>query len=63
METAGLPPAFGREAATVAIEYDGVGDLVRMWADTRDDAERMAIILDIEGAPSSKRPTKRFRRL
>jgi hypothetical protein len=48
METAGLPPAFGREAATVAIEYDGVGDLMRMWAETRDDAERMAIILDIE---------------
>jgi hypothetical protein len=42
------PQAFGREAATVAIEYDGVGDLMRMWADARDDADRMAIILDIE---------------
>jgi hypothetical protein len=48
MEAAGLPQAFGREAATVAIEFDGAGDLMRMWADARDDAERMAIILDIE---------------
>ena len=39
---------FGREAATVAIDYDGVGDLMRMWADAKDDAERMALILDIE---------------
>jgi hypothetical protein len=48
MEAAGLLQAFGREAATVAIEYDGVGELMRMWADARDDAERMAIILVIE---------------
>jgi hypothetical protein len=48
MEAAALPQAFGREAATVAIEYEGVGDLMRVWADARDDAERMAIILDIE---------------
>lgn len=48
MEAAGLPQAFGREAATVAIEYDGVGNLMQMWADARDVVERMAIILDIE---------------
>jgi hypothetical protein len=48
MEAAGLPHAFGREAATVASEYDGVGNLMRMWADARGDAERIAIILDIE---------------
>jgi hypothetical protein len=48
MEAAGLPQTFGRDAATVAVEYDGVGDLMQMWADSRDDAERMAIILDIE---------------
>jgi hypothetical protein len=48
MEAAGLPQPFGREAASVAIEYDGVGDLMRQWADARDDAERMSIILDIE---------------
>jgi hypothetical protein len=49
MEAAGLPQAFGREAATVAIEYDGVGDLMRAWADAEDDAgRRMAIVLEIE---------------
>jgi hypothetical protein len=49
MEVAGLPPAFGREAATVAIEYYGVGDLMRTWADAKDDAgRRMAIVLEIE---------------
>jgi hypothetical protein len=48
MEAAGLPQEFGREAATVATEYNGVGDLMRMWADAKDDAERMALILDIE---------------
>jgi hypothetical protein len=49
MEAAGLPQAFGREAATVAIEYDGVGDLMRVWADAMDDAgRRMAIVLEIE---------------
>jgi hypothetical protein len=47
MEAAGLPEAFGREAATVAIEYDGVGDLMRAWADAAADA-RVAIILEIE---------------
>jgi hypothetical protein len=48
MEVAGLPRAFGREAATAALEHDGVGDLMRAWADADNDAERMAIVLDIE---------------
>jgi hypothetical protein len=49
MEAAGLPHAFGKEAATVAIEYDGVGDLMRAWADAMEDADRrMAIVLEID---------------
>jgi hypothetical protein len=48
MEAAGLPQTFVREAATIAIEYDGVGALMRMYAVAMDDAERMAIVLDIE---------------
>lgn len=48
MEAAGLPLAFGKEAATIAIEYPGVGALMRMWADAGDDAERMDIVLNIE---------------
>ena len=44
----GLPLAFGREAATIAGEYIGVGDLMRMRADADGDAKRMAIVLDIE---------------
>jgi hypothetical protein len=42
------PICAAMEAATVAIEYDGVGALMRMNAVAKDDAERMAIVLDIE---------------
>jgi hypothetical protein len=48
MEAAGLPHSFGREAATIAMEYDGVGDLRRMWASAKDVTERWAIVVDIE---------------
>jgi uncharacterized protein (DUF433 family) len=38
---------FWQEAAAIAVEYEGVGDLIRMWADAEDDAERLSILIDI----------------
>jgi hypothetical protein len=38
---------FWQEAAAIAVEYKGVGALIRMWADAEDDAERLAILIDI----------------
>jgi uncharacterized protein (DUF433 family) len=41
-------PEFWQEASAIAVEYEGVGDLIRMWTDAEDDAERLAIVIDIE---------------
>jgi uncharacterized protein (DUF433 family) len=38
---------FWQEAAAIAVEYKGVGALIRMWADAEDDAERLSILIDI----------------
>jgi hypothetical protein len=38
---------FWQEAAAIAVEYKGVGTLIRMWADAEHDAERLAILIDI----------------
>ena len=38
---------FWQEAAAIAVEYKGVGTLIRKWADAEDDAERLAILIDI----------------
>jgi hypothetical protein len=38
---------FWKEAAAIAVEYKGVGALIRMWADAEDDAERLSILIDI----------------
>jgi hypothetical protein len=38
---------FWQEAAAIAVEYKGVGALIRMWADAKDDAERLSILIDI----------------
>jgi uncharacterized protein (DUF433 family) len=38
---------FWQEAAAIAVEYKGVGTLIRMWADAEDDAERLSILMDI----------------
>ncbi len=48
MAAAGLLEKSWRAAALAAIEYDGIADLMRMWPDAEDDAERTAIVLDIE---------------
>jgi uncharacterized protein (DUF433 family) len=40
-------PAFWQEASAIALEYEGVGDLIRMYADAEDDAERLSIVIDI----------------
>jgi uncharacterized protein (DUF433 family) len=41
-------PEFWQEASAIAVEYEGVGDLIRMYADAGDDAERLSIVIDIE---------------
>ncbi len=41
-------PEFWQEASAIAVEYEGVGNLIRMWADAKDDAERLSIKIDIE---------------
>jgi uncharacterized protein (DUF433 family) len=41
-------PEFWQEASTIALEYEGVGHLIRMYADAEDDAERLSIVMDIE---------------
>ena len=38
---------FWQEAATIALEHEGVGDLIRMYADAEDDAERLSVVIDI----------------
>jgi uncharacterized protein (DUF433 family) len=40
-------PEFWQEASAIAVEYEGVGDLIRMYADAGDDAERLSIVIDI----------------
>jgi uncharacterized protein (DUF433 family) len=40
-------PEFWQEALAIAVEYEGVGDLIRMWADAEDDAERLSILIEI----------------
>lgn len=37
---------FWQEAAAIAVEYEGVGDLIRM--DAGDDAERLSIVMDLK---------------
>jgi uncharacterized protein (DUF433 family) len=41
-------PEFWQEASAIAVEYEGVGELIRMWTDAKDDAERLSIKIDIE---------------
>lgn len=38
---------FWQEAAAIAVEYKGVGALIRMWANAGVDAERLSILIDI----------------
>jgi uncharacterized protein (DUF433 family) len=40
-------PEFWQEALAIAVEYEGVGDLIRMWADAEGDAERLSILIEI----------------
>ena len=41
-------PEFWQRASAIAVEYEGVGSLIRMFADAKDDAERLSIVVDIE---------------
>jgi uncharacterized protein (DUF433 family) len=42
------PPEFWQDASAMAVEYEDVADLIRMWADAEDDAERLSIVIDIK---------------
>jgi len=48
MKEAGLPAEFIAGAIRTALEFEGVADLVNLWANERDEAERNKIIADIQ---------------
>ena len=48
MLQAGLPARFVADAVETAFRYEGVADLVKMWRDEDEVAEREAIVADIQ---------------
>ena len=48
MNTAGLPKEFIAAAVSTAFEFEGVYDLLRMWADESDEKEKNEVIADIQ---------------
>lgn len=48
MNTAGLPKEFIAAAVSTAFEFEGVYDLLRMWADEDDEKEKNETIADIQ---------------
>jgi hypothetical protein len=48
MKKAGLPDDFIVSAVTTAAEYEGVFELLQMWAAESDQSERDAIVADIQ---------------
>src|SRR5438105_2115869 len=48
METAGLPDEFIAAAIRTALDYEGVSDLVMMWANENDQQDRNDIVADIQ---------------
>jgi hypothetical protein len=40
-------PMVNGVPSAIAVEYEGVGDLIRMYADAGDDAERLSIVIVI----------------
>ena len=48
MLQAGLSVQFVADAVETAFKYEGVADLVKMWRDEEEDAEREEIVADIQ---------------
>ena len=48
MTAAGLSEIFIAAAIRTALEYEGVADLIKMWAKEKDTSERNEIIADIQ---------------
>lgn len=48
MNLAGLPKEFIAAAVSTAFEFEGVYDLLKMWADENDENERSETIADIQ---------------
>jgi hypothetical protein len=48
MKTKGLPSRFIARAVDISEEFEGVFDLLRLWRDESDEAEREEIVSDIQ---------------
>jgi hypothetical protein len=48
MNQAGLPKAFIADAVSTAFEFEGIFDLLKMWAVEVNAKERNEIVLDIQ---------------
>jgi DNA-binding phage protein len=48
MRSAGLPDTFVADAVTTAMQFEGVRDLLILWANERDAKERKEIVADIQ---------------
>jgi len=48
MHMAGLPNKFVTAAVRVALDFEGVYDLMKLWADETDEKERGKIVADIQ---------------
>jgi hypothetical protein len=44
----GLPSSFVADAVETAFEFEGVYDLMKMWADEKDKKDQDEIIADIQ---------------
>ena len=48
MNQAGLPHEFIANAVQTAFEFEGVRNLMKMWADETDERQRIEIVTDIQ---------------
>jgi hypothetical protein len=48
MNKAGLSTTFISEAVETALEFEGVYDLMKMWAEEKDSKEKEEIVADIQ---------------
>ena len=56
MVDAGLPSAFVLRVLELARESEGVEDLIHLWAEAPDDAERHALEADLQEAIEDREP-------
>lgn len=48
MKKAGFPEFFIEDTVRVALDFEGVADLMKLWRDEEDSEERNEIIADIQ---------------